>query len=72
MKFMGCMGLVYGNILEGLGEFSRYTTFEVDDGSKISFWYGVWCGDQSLKVRFPELFNSAHVRDAFVADHTTI
>jgi hypothetical protein len=29
----------------------------------------MWCGDQSLKEAFPDLFNIARINDDFVADH---
>jgi hypothetical protein len=30
---------------EGLEGFFLVAKFEVSDGSKIRFWYDVWCGD---------------------------
>jgi hypothetical protein len=33
-------------------EFSRFTSFEVGDGSMISFWNDVWCGELLLKESF--------------------
>jgi hypothetical protein len=50
-------------------ELSRYTRFHVGDGSKINFWHGMWCEDQSLKVALSELFNIARFKDASKADH---
>jgi hypothetical protein len=41
----------------------------VGDGSKISFWHDLWCGDTALKVAFPTLFGIARVKDATVADN---
>ena len=53
----------------GWKEFSKFTRFKMGDGSKISFCHDVWCGKQSLKAAFLELYSIAHLRDAFVADH---
>jgi hypothetical protein len=36
---------------------------KVGDGSKVLFWHNVWCGEQPLKVLFPELFTIACVKD---------
>jgi hypothetical protein len=60
---------LWKNIRRDWGEFSRFIRFEVSDGSKIIFWYDVWCGDQTLKVAFSELFNIACFKDASVTDH---
>jgi hypothetical protein len=40
---------------------------ELGDGSKIKFWYDVWCREMALKEAFPDLYNVALVKDAFVA-----
>ena len=32
------------------------------------FWHDTWCGDQPLKVEFPNLFRLARLRDARVHD----
>lgn len=39
------------------------------DGSKISFWHDLWCGDTALKVAFLALFDIARFKDAVVADN---
>jgi len=39
------MGWGYGRIIGVGGEFSNHTRFNVSDGSRIKFWYDVWCGD---------------------------
>jgi hypothetical protein len=41
----------------------------VGDGSKISFWHDLWCGDTALKVAFLALFDIARFKDAVVADN---
>jgi hypothetical protein len=40
----------------------------VGDGSRINFWYDLWCGDTALKVAFPTLFGIARAQNASVAD----
>jgi hypothetical protein len=52
-----------------LDSFSRFTRFVVGDGSNISFWHDLWCGDTALKVAFPALFGIARVKDASIADN---
>lgn len=37
--------------------FSKFVKYEVGDGSKVNFWHDVWCGDSSLKISNPDLFN---------------
>lgn len=56
-------------IRKGWDLFSRYTRFVVGDGSKISFWHDLWCGDTTLKVAFLALFDIARLKDAVVADN---
>jgi hypothetical protein len=52
------------NVRRGWGNFSRFTKFEAGDGSKIKFWHNVWCGDQTVKVVFPELFSISRFKEA--------
>jgi len=49
-------------IRRGLEEFSTYARFEVGDGSMISFWHDVWCGEQLFKVGFSKLYNMLALR----------
>jgi hypothetical protein len=63
---------VWKNIRKGWDSFSRFTRFIVGDGSKISFWHDLWCGDTTLKVAFPTLFGIARVKDACVVDNMEI
>ena len=60
---------LWKGIRAGWDSFVRYTSFEVGDGSRIKFWHDSWCGDQPLKVQFPELFHLARAPEASVADH---
>ena len=62
---------VYGvglwkNIMSGWGKFSSHTRFEVGNGSKVRFWYDLWCGDMALEEAFPGLFGITCAKDAFV------
>jgi len=66
----GAFGVgVWKNIRKCWISFSRFTRFVVGDGSKISFWHDLWCGDTTLKVAFPALFGIARLEDAVVADN---
>ena len=55
--------------LEKVGSFLRCISFGVGDGSHIRFWYDTWCGDQTLKEAFLELFRIASNKEACVSDH---
>jgi hypothetical protein len=44
----------------------------VGDGTKISFWHDMWCGDMALKVAFPALFDIASAKDSSVAKNLEI
>jgi len=37
-----------------------------ENGSRVLFWHDKWCGEQPLKVQFPNLFRIACTRDATV------
>jgi hypothetical protein len=63
---------VWKHIRRGWGVFSSYLSFDVGDGSLISFWHDVWCGTQSLKDAFPELFRIARCKEARVLDNMQI
>jgi hypothetical protein len=47
--------------------FKGFTRFEVGDGTRVSFWHDLWCGDLALKIAFPGLFSIACVKVASVA-----
>jgi hypothetical protein len=68
------LGGAYGvgllkNIRKGWDTFKGLTRFEVGEGTRVSFWHDLWCGDLALKIAFPGLFNIACVKDASVADN---
>jgi hypothetical protein len=56
-------------IRRGWEEFLRYIRFEAGDGSKISLFRDVRCGDQSLKVAFLKLFSIVCFKNASMANH---
>lgn len=61
----GAFGVgLWKNVRKGLETFSGYTRFEVGDGTRISFWHDLWCGDMTLKATFPALFGIAVAKDA--------
>ncbi len=43
-------------IRNGWDRFSQFVCYKVGDGSSIKFWINPWCGETSLRVRFPELY----------------
>jgi hypothetical protein len=44
-------------------------SYEVKDGSKVLFWHDVWCGEQPLKVLFPNLFIFSCGKNVWVAEN---
>jgi hypothetical protein len=52
--------------------FKSFTRLVVGDGTRISFWHDLWCGDTVLKVAFSGLFGIARVKDASVADNMEV
>jgi hypothetical protein len=63
---------VWKHIRRGWECFSKFIKFEVGDGYHISFWYDTWCGDQLLKVSYPELYRIARNKEAWVSDNMQI
>jgi hypothetical protein len=60
---------VWKNIRKGWESFSSFTRFVVGDGTKISLWNDLWCGDIALKVAFPAFFGFARATDASFVDN---
>ena len=55
-------------ISNGWDRFLQFVSYKVGDGSSIKFWTDRWCGETSLKVRFPDLYRIARHKDASVRD----
>jgi hypothetical protein len=71
-KLRGLLVGVWKHVRRRWGVFSRFIRFEVGDGSHISFWHDVWCGDHSLKDTFPGLFHIAQRKEARVMDNLQV
>jgi hypothetical protein len=76
VRLVGHMGLVYGKILEKVGGSSLdilYLRWVTTSRLDFDMMCGVvWCGGQTIKLAFPELFSIARFRDAFVAYHLQV
>jgi hypothetical protein len=53
----------------GWRDFSRFVRYELGNGYKVRFWHDLWCGEQPLKVSYPNLFSFALCKDAWAVDH---
>ena len=49
--------------------FAHHLRYDIEDGSTVFFWHDVWCGERHLKFVFPELFNIACNKDAWVEEY---
>lgn len=56
------------NIMNMLEVLSGNVRWEVGREDKIKFWHDNWCGDVSLKIKFPNIFTITHNKDLLVAD----
>ena len=54
------------SILVSLERLLSLVHFELESGSKVLFWCEAWCGDQLLKIQFPEVFRMALPKEATV------
>jgi hypothetical protein len=54
---------------KGWETFSKFVRYEVDDGSKVSFWHDEWCGDLPLKISCLDLFSIACSKEAWLAEN---
>jgi hypothetical protein len=65
---VGVFGVgLWKNIRKGWDKLFSFISFEVGDGSKISFWHDQWCEEMTLKVAFPVLYGLACEKDASIA-----
>jgi hypothetical protein len=53
---------------EGVGKNSEFVRIEMVDGSNVSFWHDVLCGEQPLKICYLGLFSITRCKDVLVAD----
>lgn len=60
------------NIRRGWKKFSSHTKFEVGDGSKVSFWHDLWCGDKAQKEGVPVLYGITCTKNASIVAHLEI
>jgi hypothetical protein len=60
------------NIRRGWRKFSSHTRFEVGNGSKVSFWHDLWCGDKVQKEVVPVLYGIACMKNASIVSHLEI
>ncbi|GFS31499.1 acyl-CoA N-acyltransferase with RING/FYVE/PHD-type zinc finger protein [Actinidia rufa] len=59
---------LWKGIMKVWGDFRLNVSYQLGNGSKISFWNDDWCSQIPLRDRFPELFALATNREALVAD----
>ena len=65
----GAYGCSWRYISKCWERFSPHFSFEVGDGTTISFWHNQWVGDGLFKDLFPSLCALAQDREATVADY---
>ena len=41
--------------------------YKVGNGVRIRFWHDCWCGEEPLKMTFPDLFSIARDKDVAIA-----
>ncbi|GKB66637.1 RNA-directed DNA polymerase, eukaryota, reverse transcriptase zinc-binding domain protein [Tanacetum coccineum] len=49
-----------------------YCSRKIGNGADSSFWYDTWCGNQSLKVMFPRIYNLETVKDCSIASRLNL
>uniref|UniRef100_A0A2N9FGG2 Reverse transcriptase domain-containing protein n=1 Tax=Fagus sylvatica TaxID=28930 RepID=A0A2N9FGG2_FAGSY len=60
----GC-GLWKG-IMMGWDQFHKHLRFTVSRGDRVRLWHDCWCGDMALKDVFPNIFECASHKNAFL------
>jgi hypothetical protein len=63
---------VWKFIRRGWDNLAKYLRFEVGEGSHISFWHDLWCGNRPLKLCYPVLYSIARFPDAWVVDNLSV
>jgi len=63
---------VWKFIRRGWDNVAKYLCFVVGDGSHISFWHDLWCGDRPLKLCYLALYTIACSPDAWVVDNLSV
>ena len=58
---------LWKNISQGWPSFSCHILYDIGDGSGVKFWQDRWCGENSIAVRYPNLFRFCRNKDANVA-----
>jgi hypothetical protein len=53
----------------GCQHFSRYVSFSIGSGERVSFWHDRWCGEGVMKDLFPTLYHIAQDKQALVSDY---
>uniref|UniRef100_A0A2N9H196 Reverse transcriptase zinc-binding domain-containing protein n=1 Tax=Fagus sylvatica TaxID=28930 RepID=A0A2N9H196_FAGSY len=60
---------LWKNIRKEWTTVSSFLSFEIGDGSMVSFWTDRWCGTTSLKEAYPDLFRISRNKEALVKEH---
>ena len=60
----GCS--LWKGIMIGWDQFHKHLRFTVGRGDRVRLWHDCWCGDMALKDIFPNLFECASHKDAFM------
>lgn len=64
--FRGTHGCLWRSISTPKDIFGGCMQFEEKDGSRVRIWHNQWCGKQSLKERYPELYAIKAAKDAIM------